>query len=323
MGFRSGQHVGAYVIDGLLGRGGMASVWRAWDQRRGDQVAIKIIADSGAGEARFADRFIGEIRHHASLRHPNIVQVREVFSVAGQPCMVMDLASGGSLAGLLEKSPQRRLPVSTALPIITEVLGALDYAHRHGMVHRDVKPSNVLLDQSHQHAYLSDFGIALAVGEKRLTQMGSSVGTSAYMSPEQIRATGTIDYRSDVYSVGCVLYEALTGRAPFVADGADNENDDAALAAVLAMHLSAKPVPPKQRAPGIPAHVNALVMRALEKDPARRIPGCAEFARRLAAGADDTARPARAGPLGSPTRIAMAVVALAVVVAGVMIVMSG
>jgi hypothetical protein len=108
-----------------------------------------------------------------------------------------------------------------------------------------------------------------------------------------------------------------------VADGADNENDDAALAAVLAMHLSAKPVPPKQRAPGIPAHVNALVMRALEKDPARRIPGCAEFARRLAAGADDPARPARTGPLGSPMRIAITVVALAVVVAGVMIVMSG
>lgn len=321
MGFRSGQHVGAYVIDSLLGRGGMASVWRAWDKRHGDQVAIKIIADS-CGGGQFADRFIGEIRHHASLRHPNIVRVREVFSVAGQPCMVMDLLSGGSLAGLLEKSPQHRLPVETALPLVTEILGALDYAHRQSMVHRDVKPSNVLLDRSHQHAYLSDFGIALAVGEKRLTQFGSSVGTSAYMSPEQIRATGTIDYRSDVYSMGCVLYEALTGRPPFVAEGADDENDDAAFAAVLSMHLSAAPLPPKQRVPGIPAHVNALVMRALEKDPARRIPGCAEFAKRLAAGDGDNDE-VRAGPLGSPMRIVMTAFVLAVIVAGVVIVMSG
>ncbi|EDZ97365.1 serine/threonine protein kinase, partial [Burkholderia sp. H160] len=284
MSFRQGQRVGPYVIERKLGAGGMASVWLAWDERRRQNVAVKVMTDAIESEGQIAARFLDEIRHHAVLRHPNIVAVRDVFNAGGQPCLVMDLAPGGSLATLLDERPGRRLPAAVALPLIGEVLDALDYAHRQGMVHRDVKPSNVLLDASRQHALLSDFGIALAMGERRRTRVGQSVGTTAYMSPEQIRATGTIDYRSDVYSVGCVLYELLTGKPPFVVESGQNANgdDDAtARATVLAMHLNRKPVAPHDRVRAIPRHVSDLIMRALDKDPARRVPGCAEFRRLL------------------------------------------
>lgn len=285
MSFRQGQRVGRYVIGHKLGEGGMASAWLAYDEKHRQNVAIKVMDDAIGSESQFAARFLDEIRHHAVLRHPRIVAVRDIFSIGGQPCLVMDLARGGSLASLLDERAGRRLTVDEALPLIGEVLDALDYAHRQGMVHRDVKPSNVLLDASKQHALLSDFGIALAAGERRRTQAGQSVGTTAYMSPEQIRATGTIDFRSDVYSVGCVLYELLTGRPPFVAEGADAlKTDDAtARAEVLAMHMTKTPVPPHRRVRAIPRHVSALIMRALEKDPARRVPGCAEFKRLLKA----------------------------------------
>ena len=321
MSFHPGQHVGPYVIEALLGTGGMATVWRAWDGKHNQPVAIKIMSESVSDEKEIAARFLDEIRRHARLRHPNIVAVRDVFSVAGQPCMVMDLARGGSLAALLDRSPGRRLPFETALPLMKEVLAALDYAHRQGMVHRDVKPSNVLLDQTRTHAFLADFGIALAAGEKRRTRAGLSVGTSTYMSPEQIRATGAIDFRSDIYSVGCVLYETLTGRPPFVVDGPEGINENAARAAILGMHLRDKAVPPRRRVAAIPQHVSALILRSLEKEPAQRIPGCAEFSRLLCLPSGSENRDGRLHP--PPARIVAVIVAVAALVAGVMFVFSG
>jgi serine/threonine protein kinase len=279
MSFRAGQRVGPYVVESLLGAGGMATVWRAWDDKSAQHVAIKIMADTLADDAQITGRFVDELRRHAHLHHPHIVAVRDVFSIGGKPCMVMDLIPGGSLAALLEGSPDRRLSFDAARPLLLDVLDALDYAHRKGIVHRDVKPSNILLDTQHQHAWLSDFGIALAEGEKRRTQMGVSVGTNAYMSPEQIRAE-KIDFRSDVYAMGCVLYETLTGRPPFVASAAA---DNAVRTAVLAAHLRDEPVPPRRRVASIPANVSDLIMSALMKDPARRVAGCAEFARLLSA----------------------------------------
>ena len=322
MSFRQGQRVGPYVIERKLGTGGMASVWLAYDEKRRQTVAIKVMADAIDEDGPLALRFRDEIRHHAVLRHPGIIAVRDVFSVGGRPCLVMDLAPGGSLASLLDERTSRRLAVGEALPLIGEVLDALDYAHRHGMVHRDVKPSNVLLDASRQHALLSDFGIALMAGERRRTRTGQSVGTTAYMSPEQIRATGTIDFRSDVYSVGCVLYELLTGRPPFVADGTDaSRADDAnARAEVLGMHLMKKPVPPDRRVRAIPHHVSELIMRALEKDPARRVQGCAEFKRLLHAQVGWRDRVP--SWLRSPFGIAAAVVFAAAAVLGAMVVMA-
>ncbi|MGF6778281.1 serine/threonine-protein kinase [Paraburkholderia sp. GAS334] len=281
MSLRPGQRVGPYVVERQLGAGGMATVWRAWDERHRQYAAIKVMVEMIADDAQLTARFIDEVRRHAQMHHPHIVAVRDVFSIGGSPCMVMDLVPGGSLAMALDASPGHRLPFSVALPLIKDVLDALDYAHRKGIVHRDVKPSNILLDEAHQHAWLSDFGIALAAGEKRRTRAGVSVGTNAYMSPEQIRAEA-IDFRSDVYSVGCVLYETLTGRPPFEATSGGGET---VRAAVLAAHLRDEPVAPRRRERSVPAHVSALIMRALAKDPARRIAGCAEFARLLEASA--------------------------------------
>lgn len=283
MSLRPGQRVGPYVVEHELGFGGMASVWRARDNRNGQPVAIKIMIDMFADDEQIIMRFLDELRRHAHLRHPNIVAVRDVFSAGGMPCLVMDLVPGGSLASVLDASPGRRLTLHDALPLVKEVLAALDYAHRKGIVHRDMKPSNILLDPQHRHAWLSDFGIALAIGEKRRTRAGVSVGTNSYMSPEQIRSEA-IDFRSDVYSMGCVLYEMLTGQPPFVAPTAA---PDTARAAILAAHLREQPIPPRRREASIPKHVSTLIMQALAKDPAQRVPGCAEFARRL-----DTPAPA-------------------------------
>jgi serine/threonine protein kinase len=319
MSFRRGQHIGPYVVEKPLGAGGMASVWLARDERRNQPVAIKVMTEPMQQESQVAARFMDEIRHHAVLRHPNIVAVRDVFSVAGQPCLVMDVAPGGSLAALLQASPGRRLPVASAMPLIKDVLAALDYAHRQGMVHRDVKPSNVLLDANHGQAYLADFGIALAAGERRRTRAGQSIGTTAYMSPEQIRATGTIDYRSDVYSVGCVLYEILTGRPPFVAEGSQNASDDTARAAVFAMHLRDKPVAPHRRLHTIPRHVSELILRTLEKDPARRVTGCAEFSRLLSEPAALSSRLTQW--LRTPTGLVAAIAVAAALGAGAMLVL--
>jgi serine/threonine-protein kinase len=282
MRLQKGLHIGPYVAERPLGEGGMACVWRAWDARHRQYVALKIVLDPGPAGGNFEARFLDEARRHTRLLHPNIITVREVFSFGGLPCLVMDLAEGGSLEDLLAASPQRRIDFDVACPLIIHVLAGLDYAHRQGIVHRDVKPANVLLDATHTHAWVADFGIALALGEKRRTRAGLSVGTSAYMSPEQIRATDAIDFRTDVYSVGCVLYQALTGQPPFVLPHAEQMSENAARAGVLAMHLKDSPIAPRRRMRSIPPHISDLVMRALEKNPANRIPGCAEFSRLLA-----------------------------------------
>lgn len=311
MSLRVGQRVGPYVVESLLGAGGMATVWRAWDDRISQHVAIKIMADALANDAELTARFIDELRRHEQLHHPHIVAVRDVFSIGGKPCMVMDLIPGGSLAAVLETSPERRLSVDVARPLLLEVLDALDYAHRKGIVHRDVKPSNILLDAQHQHAWLSDFGIALTAGERRRTRVGVSVGTNAYMSPEQIRAE-KIDFRSDVYAMGCVLYETLTGRPPFVASAI---GDNAVRAAVLAAHLRDQPVAPRRRVASIPANVSELIMSALTKDPARRVAGCAEFARLLNA-------PARTSGWSVSRKVRIAALVALVVLLGVLVLMA-
>jgi serine/threonine protein kinase len=286
MSLHAGQRVGPYVVESLLGAGAMATVWRAWDERHAEHVAIKIMADGLAEDAQLMARFIDELRRHAKLHHPHIVAVRDVFSIGGQPCMVMDLVPGGSLEKVLDTSPGRRLSLEASRPLMLDVLSALDYAHRKGIVHRDVKPSNILLDAQHEHAWLSDFGIALTEGERRRTRVGVSVGTNAYMSPEQIRAE-TIDFRSDVYAMGCVMYETLTGQPPFVAATAGT---DAVRAAVLAAHLNEQPVAPRHRDRAMAPQISKLIMRALEKNPERRVPGCAEFARLLNLPTPDSGR---------------------------------
>ena len=181
------------------------------------------------------------------------------------------------LDNFLESQVHKRLETSAAIPIVRDILNALNYAHQQGIVHRDVKPSNVLLSQDNQ-AMLIDFGIALAMGEERRTRTGQIIGTPAYMSPEQIARPKSLDHRSDVYSVGCVFYEMLAGRPPFVR-GEDEVGDTDF--AIQQAHVTKRPVNLKSRVPSVSPNLNELVMAALEKDPNKRIPGCQEFLRLL------------------------------------------
>jgi serine/threonine-protein kinase len=266
-----------YVIKDLISRGGMGMVWRAWDLNRKEFVAIKVIASDLVVDPNFKYRFLDEVRRHARLNHPNIVPVLDVFELHGENCFVMQLIEGMSLADLLEHQEKRRLTPEEAIPIVEDILNALNYAHQQGIIHRDVKPSNVLLDKN-RRAHLIDFGIALAVGEQRRTRAGQILGTSFYMSPEQIARPREIDHRSDVYSVGCVFYEMLTGRPPFLPDPGSTGDTDFA---IKQAHVTKAPLPPRQRVATIPADLDRLIMWALEKDPAKRLPGCGEFLRLL------------------------------------------
>jgi eukaryotic-like serine/threonine-protein kinase len=255
----------------------MGSVWRALDTRQNQLVAIKAVANDLIADPEFRIRIRDEARRHQRLQHPNIVPVPDVFAEGGVICIVMKLIEGSSLDKVLEDRPVHRLDVEEAIGIVRSVLTALDYAHRHGIVHRDVKPSNVLVDRR-GWVWLFDFGIAIAMGEQRRTRTGVTVGTLSYMSPEQITHPRTIDHRSDVYSVGCLFYELLTGRPPFVKNEDGVGNNDFALQQA---HVKQQPVSPRRRVPNIPADLDEIIMKALAKAPDDRLPGCQEFVRLL------------------------------------------
>ena len=277
MGLRSEQHLKHYVVKELIACGGMGEVWRAWDESHNCFVAIKAITSDLVSDPKFTNRFLDETRRHSRLQHPNIIPVLDVFQVDNQNCLVMELIDGSSLDSLLESQPQHLMEASKAVPILQDLLNALNYAHQQGVIHRDVKPSNVLLDKAGR-AHLIDFGIALAIGEARRTRTGQAIGTPHYMSPEQIIRPREVDHRSDVYSVGCVFYEMLTGRPPFVADSHSIGDTDFA---IKQAHINQQPIPPKERIGSIPQNINDVIMVALEKSPQDRIPGCGEFVRLL------------------------------------------
>jgi serine/threonine protein kinase len=266
-----------YVIEKRLGGGGMGVVWRARDTKSDELVAIKAIADDLILDPEFGTRLRDEALRHRRLRHPNIVPVRDVFEAEGNTCIVMKLIEGRSLSAMLENRPNNRLDVKDGIRIVKDVLDALNYAHRHGIAHRDVKPSNVMVDDNGK-VWLLDFGIAIAMGEQRRTRTGQVVGTLSYMSPEQISKPRTIDHRSDVYSVGCMFYEMLTGRPPFIKNKDGVGDSDFAMQQA---HIKKTPLDPKSRVPSIPDDLNRVIMAALSKNPDDRIPGCGEFLRLL------------------------------------------
>jgi eukaryotic-like serine/threonine-protein kinase len=292
MSLRRRSQLRQYVIEDLIAQGGMGSVWRAWDTRQNQPVAIKAVANDLIADPEFKIRIQDEARRHQRLQHPNIVPVPDVFAAKGETCIVMKLIEGSSLANMLENRSNKRLDVAEGTRIIKDVLQALDYAHRHGIVHRDVKPSNVLVDHT-GWVWLFDFGIAIAMGEQRRTRTGLTIGTPLYMSPEQITNPRHIDHRSDVYSVGCLFYELLTGRPPFV------KNEDGVEDTDFALHqaqVNKRPVNPRFRVPTIPAKLDEIIMRALEKNPDDRIPGCQEFVRLL----DEVGKPSPIAELHVP-----------------------
>lgn len=273
MNLQVGSHIKQYRIDGLIAKGGMGVVRRAWDADENKYVAIKAVANDLITDPEFKLRIQDEARRHQWIDHPNIVPVLDVFEAYGSTCIVMELVEGISLDTLLESKTDHRLQLREATAILSDILEALDHAHRKGIVHRDVKPANVLLNKNH-NALLIDFGIALSVGEKRRTRTGRVLGTPLYMSPEQISKPLHIDHRSDVYSTGCVFYEMLTGRPPFVRgqDGVGDTDFE-----IQHAHVKAPPIKPTNIVPDIPIAIENLVMAALEKNPDNRISGCREF----------------------------------------------
>lgn len=271
----AGNCVRDYVFESKIGQGGMGEVWSARHELLDRRVAIKVMAAHLMTDPEFEARFIKEAQAQARLQHPSIIGATDFFREQGRYYLVMPLIEGQSLEEKLAASPGP-LPVEDALRISADVLSALDYAHQRAVIHRDVKPSNILLD-GEGRAYLTDFGIALMMGTDRRTRTGVAVGTVHYMSPEQIRRPKSIDHRTDVYSFGCVLYEMLTGHAPFEAEDNDEETDYV----IKEMHVHQLPKPPQEWNQFLPGMINQVVLRALAKSPDERFVSCGEFARVL------------------------------------------
>ncbi len=247
---------GRYRIVRKLGSGGMANVYLAEDQELGRRVAIKILNDRHAGDEQFVERFRREAKNAAGLSHPNIVSIYDRGEAEGTYYIAMEYLAGKSLKELiLERGPA---PVSVAVDYARQILAALRFAHRNGIVHRDIKPHNCLVD-AEGHVKVTDFGIARA-GASQMTEEGSIIGTAQYLSPEQARGT-QVDQTSDLYSLGIVLYEMLTGTVPFTGDSPVE---------IAMKHLSATPPSLVVKRPDVPKTLDQVVLRALAKDPAAR-----------------------------------------------------
>ena len=280
-----GDTFAGYEIEELLGRGGMSEVVRARNPKLGNVVALKLLAPELAEDDVFRERFVRESRIAASLDHPNALPIHDAGEADGVPYIAMRFVDGPNLGQLLRRS---ELPVEHAVSIVAQVAGALDAAHERGLIHRDVKPANILIDRyfgadAAPHVYLADFGVAKhTLSRSGLTSTGEFVGTIDYVAPEQIEGK-PVDSRTDVYSLGCVLYECLTGKKPF-----DRDSN----VAVMYAHLLEPPPVPSEARTGLPPELDAVVAKALAKSPDERYATCGELAaaaRAALAGAPATA----------------------------------
>ena len=263
---------GRYRILRKLGSGGMANVYLAEDEELGRRVAIKILNDRHASDESFVERFRREAKNAAGLSHPNIVSVYDRGEAEGTYYIAMEYLEGRSLKDrIVSEGP---LPIASAIEVTRQILRALSFAHGRGIVHRDIKPHNVILAQdgdSEPRFKVTDFGISRTT-TSQMTEAGSIVGTAQYLSPEQARGAA-VDQRSDIYSVGIVLYELLTGRLPFTGDTPLE---------IAMKHLSEIPKPPSEVRPEVPADLDMVVLRALAKDPEDRYESAQEMERELA-----------------------------------------
>ncbi|GAB2494936.1 Stk1 family PASTA domain-containing Ser/Thr kinase [Luteococcus sediminum] len=291
---------GRYQLDEVIGRGGMAEVWRARDIRLGRDVAVKRLRVDLATDPTFQARFRREAQAAAGLNHPNIVSTYDTGeeiddrTTIAVPWIVMELVEGDTLRELLQT--HTALPPEQAFELSRGVLDALGHSHRAGIVHRDIKPANVMLTPSGQ-VKVMDFGIARAVADTSatMTQTAAVIGTAQYLSPEQARGE-TVDARSDIYSAGCLLYELLVGRPPFIGDSP---------VSVAYQHVREAPAPPSQLDPQLTPSMDAIVLKSLAKDPDERYQSAREMRddiARLLAGQQVTAPlPAPVPPVGPPT----------------------
>jgi tRNA A-37 threonylcarbamoyl transferase component Bud32 len=275
-----GDKVAGYLLEEQIGQGGMAVVYRAYDERLDRRVALKVLAPSLAADNAFRTRFIRESRAAATVEHPHIIPVYDAGDAGGRLFISMRYVQGGDVRSLLADG--KALPPARAWNIINQVASALDMAHSQNLVHRDVKPANMLIDGSAkdtqpdvdntgpvtEHIYLSDFGISKQTVASNLTNTGQFVGTLDYIAPEQIEGQG-IDGRADQYSLACAAFELLTGAPPFTGPN---------IFALINSHLSEQPPAATKLRPELPPGVNRVLAKAMDKTPGRRYASCAQFA---------------------------------------------
>jgi serine/threonine protein kinase len=288
---RAGSRVAGYTIEEQIGRGGMAVVYRASDSRLDRTVALKILAPELASDTAFRQRFVREMRAAAAVDHPNIVPVFDAGEADGALFIAMRYVSGQDVRTLLDT--EHRLPAARAVRLIIQAASALDEAHSHGLVHRDVKPGNMLVASGQpDHLYLSDFGLSKQdASSAPITLTGQFLGTLDYMAPEQIEGHH-VDGRADLYALACTAFEMLTGEPPFRRDQG---------VAVLWAQLQAPAPSLRAKRPDLPAAVDEVIGRALAKFPEDRYPSCSVFAQALASACGAGGQPGRADPGGVAT----------------------
>ena len=300
-----GGDLGRYRVEEVLGRGGMGVVYLATDVRLDRKVALKVLPPELGDDETFRARLLRESRAAAAIDHPSVIPVYEAGEAGGQLFIAMRYVDGVDLERLLRAdgllAPER------ALALVAQLAAALDAAHEHGLVHRDVKPSNALVAKG-DHVYLCDFGLTRAAADDRLTATGEVAGTALYMAPETLR-TGFADARSDLYSLGCVLFECLTGEPPFTGP---------TQASVIFGHLEEPPPRVSERRAGLPHALDAVLARALDKDPGHRYASGAELV-----AAARAALAGRAPARGRRRRVVAGVVALAAAAAGAVALLAG
>jgi serine/threonine protein kinase, bacterial len=269
---------GRYRVDTMIAKGGMSAVYRGLDLRLERPVACKIMDSRYAGDQQFLTRFQREARAVARLKDPALVAVHDQGLDGNHPFLVMELIEGGTLRELLrERGP---MPPHAVAAVLSPVLGGLAVAHRAGLVHRDIKPENVLISDDGD-VKIADFGLVRAVAEAKITSTSVILGTAAYLSPEQV-ATGDADPRSDVYSVGILAYELLTGATPFTGDSA---------LAIAYQRMDSDVKPPSAVIAGVPPQFDELVLRATRRDPAERYADATEMGVELEAVVDELGLP--------------------------------
>ncbi|HLY25108.1 MAG TPA: protein kinase, partial [Aggregatilineales bacterium] len=255
-----GTHLGDYTIEALIGRGGMARVYEALDEKLGRKAAVKVIEAEHEKADEMTQRFIREARAAANLDHPNIISVYQFGEDGNLYYMAMKLIEGHTLLNILKKRRQQKkfMEPQEVLSIASQIAAALDYAHSKGVIHRDIKPSNIMLTDENR-AILTDFGLTMQLGAD--STLGTAFGTPRYISPEQAMASHRAVPQSDIYSLGVVLYEMTTGQAPF--------DSDSPMSLALS-HISNPPPEPKSVRPDLPHPVQMVLLKALEKRPENR-----------------------------------------------------